>query len=340
VKLATQTIERIGDNVAPVFASLPVNQTIACNQSPVFEELSATDNCSTAFVTFTDAISSSTCEQVHTRTWTATDANGNVATTQQIIVAKDEDAPFFNFVPANKEQDCMASIQFGLPLAGDLCGTVTITQTDVTTAPICGNSGQIITRTWSAFDVCGNVTTATQSIKISEDVIAPTFTEQVTAILEMTAAQFSAWTPINPASEDQCNEAVEVNSSITNIDECNYELLYKASDLCGNTTTQIQKVHIIDGTCAPSGTFGLENASLKIYPNPASDVLFVESINNTVLMGSRYEVIDMLGRILVSGELNSNLESLNLSTLPNATYTLRINHANKPIVLVFEKISK
>jgi hypothetical protein len=253
---------------------------------------------------------------------------------------KDEVAPVYSFVPADKALDCMTSIQFGTPMASDICGDVTITQSDAMTAPTCGNSGQIITRTWSAFDACGNVTTAAQNITIAEDVTAPVFTEQVTATLEMTAAQFTAWTPNNPASVDQCNAVVEVNSIISNIDECNYEVLYMATDLCGNATTQTQKVHITDGSCAPSGTFGLDNGSIKIYPNPASDVLFVESINNAILLGSRYEVIDVWGRILVSGELNSNLESLNLSTLPAATYTLRIRTVEKPIILMFEKVSR
>jgi hypothetical protein len=160
----------------------------------------------------------------------------------------------------------------------------------------------------------------------------------VDASIEMTLAEFNAWVPTNPASNDACNNAVNVVASFVQIDECNHEVTYTSSDLCGNTVSQVQKVHITDGSCAPSGTFGLDNGSIKIYPNPATDVLFVESINNANILGSRYEVIDMWGRILVSGELNTNLESLNLSVLPSANYTLRIFMQEKPIVLMFEKI--
>jgi large repetitive protein len=338
VKEAVQTIERIPDNTAPTFASTPTNKTIACNEIPVFDVISASDECSVANVTYIDAVNSTVCEQVHTRTWTATDATGNITTAKQVITVKDEVAPAFSFVPENKNLECAVNIQFGTPLATDFCSDIIITQNDEETTPTCGNSGQIITRTWTAMDACGNATTASQSIQILEDVTPPIFSELVDASIEMTLAAFNAWIPTNPASNDDCNNAVNVVATFVQIDECNHEVTYTSSDLCGNTVSQVQKVHITDGSCAPSGTYGLDNSSIKIYPNPASDVLFVESINNTAILGSRYEVIDMWGRILVSGELNTNLESLNLSVLPPANYTLRIFMQEKPIVLMFEKI--
>jgi large repetitive protein len=340
INLADQIIERIADITAPVFASLPINKTIACDQTPVFEVLSANDACSDVVVSFVDALNNTACEQVHTRTWTAIDAAGNETIAQQIITVKDEIAPIFSFVPEDKELDCASNIQFGTPLASDFCSDVVIVQNDTELASTCGNSGQTIIRTWTASDVCGNLTLATQRLHVLEDVIAPIFTEQVTASVEMTFAAFNAWQPNSPASTDACDNEVTVTSTLVQIDECNHEVTYTTSDLCGNTVSQLQKIHISDGSCAPSGTNGLEKNSIKIYPNPASEVLFVETINNAILLGTRYEVIDMWGRILVSGTLNTNLETLNISNLPAANYTLRIFMEEKPLVLMFEKTTK
>jgi large repetitive protein len=182
---AIQIITKV-DNNAPTFVNSPVNKTIACDQTPVFEVLSAIDNCGAANVTYTDEVNSTICEQIHTRTWIATDAAGNVATAVQVITVKDEVAPTFSFVPADKVLECATNIQFGTPLATDYCSDIIITQHDVIIGNTCGNSGQIVTRTWTVYDVCGNQSQASQSIVIAEDVIAPVFTQQLTATLEMT----------------------------------------------------------------------------------------------------------------------------------------------------------
>jgi large repetitive protein len=337
-KEAIQTITNVLDVIAPEFTSTPINKVITCDESPIFDILLANDACSAVNLTFVDEITNNVCEQIHTRKWTATDANGNQKTMEQIITVKDDIAPSFSFVPSNQEQNCAIGIQFGTPIAKDICSNVVITLEDAMSAPqVCGNSGQTYTRTWTAMDECGNKTIASQDIHILEDVTAPQFTEQMSN-LELTQEEFVSWQPNSPTTSDNCNETVEVTSNVIAVDECNHKVTYTATDLCGNTVLQVQNIHITDGVCAPSGTNNLENGNIKIYPNPAADVLFVASSNNAIAIGTRYEVIDNLGRILVIGEISSNLTNLNISKLPASHYTLRIYQAKKPIVLMFEKI--
>jgi large repetitive protein len=337
-KEAIQTITEVID-AAPAFVTLPTNKTITCDQTVVFDVLSATDDCQTPTVAFVDAIQVGTCETTHTRTWTATDANGHAQTAKQIISVIDNAAPAFTFVPENKTLDCAVNVNFGTPIAIDACASVIITQNDNVTAPTCGNSGKTYTRTWTAYDACGNQSQATQSIVIAEDVTAPVFTQQLTANLEMTAAAYAAWTPANPTSTDNCYDAVTVIATTVQVDACNYDVTYSASDLCGNTTSQVQKIHIVGGACT-TGANDLIGGNFQVYPNPASDVLFIESINQGLKIGTKYDVIDNLGRVLISGNLDNNITNVNISTLPASTYTLRIYQAKKSITLLFEKIAK
>jgi hypothetical protein len=61
--------------------------------------------------------------------------------------------------------------------------------------------------------------------------------------------------------------------------------------------------------------------SIKIFPNPATDVVSI--IVSRELVGTVYSVIDKLGRIVRSGNFLSESSSLNISDLPAGTYTIR-----------------
>ena len=145
------------DNVKPVI-TCPVNITIACAGTAT-GTATATDNCSgTVAITYTDVVSG----KVTTRTWKATDASGNFSTCTQTITLSDNIAPVVT-APAAITVNCNASTlpaATGTATATDNCsGTVAITYTDVT-------SGNVITRTWTATDASGNISTKTQTITI------------------------------------------------------------------------------------------------------------------------------------------------------------------------------
>ena len=145
------------DNVKPVI-TCPANITIACVGAAT-GTATATDNCSgTVAITFTDVVSG----KITTRTWKATDVAGNFSTCTQTITISDNTAPVIT-APAAITVNCGASTlpaATGTATATDNCtGTVAITYTDVT-------SGNIITRTWTATDVAGNISTKTQTITV------------------------------------------------------------------------------------------------------------------------------------------------------------------------------
>ncbi len=66
----------------------------------------------------------------------------------------------------------------------------------------------------------------------------------------------------------------------------------------------------------------LEKRSPSIYPNPAKDVLIVDLPDYT--SNSSYHILDITGRVLLSGIVNSNKFNINLNGLGAGIYTLII----------------
>ncbi|MBK9015291.1 MAG: hypothetical protein IPM82_15205 [Saprospiraceae bacterium] len=155
---ASQTIT-IVDNEAPIFSTVPADQSLTCGEAVVFGTPEAADGCSTVSLTHTDEVLDLACGQQHVRTWTATDACGNSVVAQQKITVTDDAAPTFSSVPADQSLTCGDAVVFGTPEAADGCSTVSLTHTDEVLDLACG---QQHVRTWTATDACGNSVVAQQ----------------------------------------------------------------------------------------------------------------------------------------------------------------------------------
>ncbi|MGQ8338926.1 HYR domain-containing protein [Sunxiuqinia sp. A32] len=94
---ANQTVT-INDNTSPVWDTFPATANIECSDdsSPLATGTpTATDNCGTPTITYSDATTSGNCVGRSTiiRTWTATDASGNFVTQDQTINVTDNTPP-------------------------------------------------------------------------------------------------------------------------------------------------------------------------------------------------------------------------------------------------------
>ena len=124
LRLASQTI-KVQDITAPVIAALPAPSTINCPATPVFAVATATDACGSAFtLTSNDVTTPGACAGSYsvTRTWTATDACGNISNATQTINVQDVTAPVIAALPAPTTIDCPATPSFATPTATDACG--------------------------------------------------------------------------------------------------------------------------------------------------------------------------------------------------------------------------
>ncbi len=108
-----------------------------------------------------------------------------------------------------------------------------------------------------------------------------------------------------------------------------YTVTLTVTDDCGtNTTTQTVDVTTI-------GLLDLEGESFVAFPNPANDVLNVESGQ----MITSIEMMDMTGRIVIQLECNTNFVAVTTSQLSEGHYTLRAVHGNGAVkVLPIEVI--
>lgn len=247
------------DTTAPVIVC-PADLTIECTDdtSPDSNGVAiATDNCdSIPVVDFSDVTIAGECPQEYTisRTWTATDECENTSTCVQTIVVDDSTPPVIT-CPAAVTVECANLLpppSINSVSATDNCGIAVIAHIgDALSGMTCVNRFTV-TRTYSATDECGNISTCTQMISVFDDT-PPAITCPANVTVQC-AAQVP---PVNPAaviSSDNCG-GIPVNSHvgdvITNMTCANRFTLtrtYRATDECGNSSTCNQTITVFDNT--------------------------------------------------------------------------------------------
>ncbi|MEZ4798235.1 MAG: hypothetical protein R2809_00360 [Flavobacteriales bacterium] len=153
----------IVDNTAPVFNDYMVEIEMPCdNYEGVF--VTATDNCSEVEISYTDEHVSGGCQGRIIRTYYAMDACENTSSVQQIITLTDDTAPMAEVAPENITVECGSEIPMFIPSWYDNCDEEL--ELFAASSVAYDNCVEIITRTWTATDNCGNSTTLTQVVTI------------------------------------------------------------------------------------------------------------------------------------------------------------------------------
>jgi hypothetical protein len=171
---ASQTIT-VADSAPPTLTGVPADATVECDAVPPPASPTATDACDLdPAVTFEETRSDGACpnEYLLTRTWTATDACGNAATESQTVTVSDTIAPTIVGVPGDLTVECDVVPPPAEPSAGDACDAApTLNFDESQIEGMCVGDYTLI-REWTAADACGNVTEASQSVMVVDDVHA------------------------------------------------------------------------------------------------------------------------------------------------------------------------
>ena len=243
----------VQDTTAPVL-SVPADVTLECSGpdtdvSPsVTGQATASDGCGSVEVSFSDAVSQgSGFSKTITRTWTAVDNSDNTSTATHVITVQDTTPPSLT-VPANVTLEYPADtnpVANGFATATDSCGEVTITYSDVSDQGCCNT--EIITRTWTATDVCGNSSIADQVITVV-DTTAPVLSG---VPADITVECDSVPDPAAVTATDNCDANVEIAfSEVRTHGSCadSYTLTrtWTATDDCGNAVTASQTITVVD----------------------------------------------------------------------------------------------
>ena len=253
------------DTTAPTI-TCPPDVTLECpaNTTPGNTgTATCSDTCGDCSVDFSDSVVQGCgATGVITRTWTATDDCGNQSSCVQVITVVDTTAPTI-ICPPDVTLECTADTtpaNTGVATCSDGCGTCTVSFSD-SSVPGCGNT-EVITRTWTAEDECGNFNSCDQIITVV-DTTAPTITCPPDVTLECPADTSPNNTGTATCS-DTCGGCT-VSFSDSSAPGCgNTETItrtWTATDDCDNTATCVQIITVVD-TTAPVITSCPSDASI------------------------------------------------------------------------------
>ena len=237
------------DNIQPAFSDIPSEIVVDCGGVAVYSEPEIIDNCGLANNWHIDETLEGNCQEgkVMIRTWYAEDHAGNLSSVSQKITTIDQQAPQIETVLVDKNVNCGEAVDFDMIEATDACSEVEVTFVDSAIDQTCANS-MTTERVWTVSDLCGNESTITQTISIS-DTEAPELSELVPVLYLSCNDSFEFDTP---TATDNCSELeiTFVENELTGFCEGlrSAERIWTATDVCGNAETVTQKIVIEDVT--------------------------------------------------------------------------------------------
>ena len=314
-----QTISVELDTEAPVIVETGEAETVSCDGEVKFAQASASDNCTLVSFDHEDTVIDNGCGAVHTRTWTATDAQGNLTTAEQTITVTDEEVPVFNVAqPDDLFFSCTDNLQWTELSATDNCNLVSLESNE--TVEYLGCS-ELRTRTWTAVDGCGNVALAVQTMMITDDEAPVTTGPDVETVY---VASINDFAPATPVFTDNCG-AVTVSQPVIDIATTSTTYTWTATDECGNTSTK-QIIGVNQVFLTPE-TLESPLSDLQVYPNPSFGPVTVE-LNFAVSGFGQLEILDMQGQLLQQRRIETvsgyNQFQIDTGRLPAGTYLIRV----------------
>lgn len=234
------------DTEGPQLNGIPEDVLISCaDDLPGVPVVTASDNCdNNPSITYTETLIQGACENSYSieRTWTATDACGNIGSATQVIDVIDNTAPVFDDFLEDLEVPCGEIPEPAVVNATDDCGgDISVALEEITDSGGCPN----ITRIWTATDACGNSAVMTQLITVVDT--EPPLLEGIPGDMEVTCNTIPDMP--DPEVSDNCddNVAVTMNESVIG-SGCEFIIMrtWIASDDCGNTTIHSQSITVTD----------------------------------------------------------------------------------------------
>ena len=82
----------------------------------------------------------------------------------------------------------------------------------------------------------------------------------------------------------------------------------------------------------------MNTVDFQVYPNPATDILNLRLEQPLSSEAVVYQLLDLQGRLLASGELTNNQHSIRLSHLPDGMYIVNVrSENNSPVQKIIVK---
>lgn len=231
---------------------------------------------------------------VYTYEFFAIDDNGNTSTPViRTYTVNDNDGPTFNNMPANLTVSCGASTE---PL--DLNGIATITDgcdpaphieyDDSRSFPGCPDFIEVIVRTWTASDHCGNETTYVQTINIEDDG-APVINCPADITIACDDTPSFSFTGQATASDNCQGLIIPTFTDVDVTADCIKTITrtWTATDNCGNSSSCDQEIVLED------------NQLPEVLNAPISMTVECDGLGNIV---ERFDWLDDFGGAVVTDD--------------------------------------
>jgi len=253
------TAQFIADDCCTVDITCPPDATIECDESTDpgntgTATYTVAGSCPTPItISYTDTETAGACpqEKTITRLWKVIDGNNQVqAQCPQTITVVDNSAPVLAGCPGNMTVECNAVPTPASVTATDNCDPApVVTFSETTVAGTCDQK-YTLTRTWTATDACGNVSSCTHTITV-QDTQAPQITCPAPITVEC-LADVPVPNPVLVTAADACdpNPVVTFVGDVSDGQTCPETITrtYQAVDDCGNFATCTQTITIDDTT--------------------------------------------------------------------------------------------
>jgi Secretion system C-terminal sorting domain len=106
----------------------------------------------------------------------------------------------------------------------------------------------------------------------------------------------------------------------------NQNLIFAGGSLTSNTNTNRTEIY----NCLVIGEEEImQEATMQVYPNPAQDQVFIE----TAGIGGAFVLFDVMGKEVLSGQISTGRQTINIASLPNGFYSFRLIDANENVVI-------
>lgn len=216
------------------------------------------DACSAWTLTESFAILAGACngQSVQVTTYTASDACGNEASLERVVVFEDVEPPTAWAVPADTVVACDQPWPQAIPSFGDACSAVNVVLEEEEVDGDCAHATSLH-RVWTATDACGNTLDVTQVVQ-RVDTVAPTILTQLfDQSLPYVSGQgegAAALPEPNLEAVDACAPSVDWSALDVLVAESLgmevWQRTYTADDGCGNVATASQMFSVdvrVDG---------------------------------------------------------------------------------------------
>lgn len=327
----------VADEIAPVLSGVPDNVTVEADMIPAVATVTATDNVDDDITVIYSELRTdgdSPNNYTLTRTWTATDNQGNIASESQVISVDDTTAPTVVTQDITVELEASGSISITADEidnnSSDSVGAVTLS-IDIDT--FTGDDLGANTVTLRVEDEDGNSATGTATVTVEDNIAPEAIAQAYTVELDEFGVGSLTGTDIDGGSTDNDQiasiDALQTTFSLTDLGS--NSVVLRVSDRAGNTDTATAIVTVVD-KIAPE-VITQSSVTLELDEN-GDATLTLDDVDN----GSN-DIAGILTRTLSQTAFNASHLGLNNQVTLSVTDTNGNTATGTTIVLVEDNLA-